>query len=84
MFYNPRVENKSTEVTSKLTNTLELKAAIMRAGITQREVAELIGMSYYSFHLKLHNAREFKASEINALYDVLNLTLEEQQKIFFN
>jgi len=62
-------------------NTLELKAAIIKTGMKRSEVAEKLGISYYSFHKKLHNKTEFKASEISKLSEILNIS--DKDKIFF-
>lgn len=66
-----------------MTNTLELKSAIMSAGLTIRDVARAIGLSEYGFHKKLHNLSEFKASEIIALSELLHLDCSRRDKIFF-
>ena len=68
-----------------MTDTLQLEFAIRKAGFTKREVAKRLGMTEMALQNKITNNTEFKASEIAALYDLLNLqSLEEQQKIFFN
>lgn len=67
-----------------MTNTLLLEMAIRRAGLTKKEVAHKLGLSFMGLHQKINNITEFKASEIALLYKLLNLsTLEEQQQIFF-
>ena len=66
-----------------MTNTLLLEMAIRRAGLTKKEVARRLGLSVMGLHKKINNLSEFKASEINQLYEILNLSsLEEQQQIF--
>ena len=66
-----------------MTNTLLLEMAIRRAGLTKKEVARRLGLSIMGLHKKINNLSEFKASEINQLYKMLNLSsLEEQQQIF--
>lgn len=68
-----------------MTDTLQLEFAIRKAGFTKKEVAKWLGLSEVALHSKINNTTEFRASEIAALYDLLNLqSLEEQQKIFFN
>lgn len=67
-----------------MTNTLLLEMAIRRAKLTKKEVAKRLGLSFMGLHQKINNVTEFKASEINQLYKMLNLSsLEEQQQIFF-
>ena len=66
-----------------MTNTLLLEMAIRRAGLTKKEVARRLGLSIMGLHKEINNLSEFKASEINQLYKMLNLSsLEEQQQIF--
>lgn len=56
-----------------MTNTLELEIAIKRKGLSKKEVAKHLGLSEQGFLLKLNNSTEFKASEIQALADLLEL-----------
>ena len=68
-----------------MTNTLLLEIAILKAGLTKKEIARHLGLSVMGLYQKINNVTEFKASEIAQLYDMLKLSsLEEQQKIFFN
>ena len=67
-----------------MTNTLLLEMAIRRAGLTKKEVARRLGLSIMGLHKKINNLSEFKASEINQLYKMLNLSSLEEQQIFFN
>ena len=68
-----------------MTDTLLLEIAILKARLTKKEVARRLGLSVMAFYEKSHNITEFRASEINKLYTILNLSsLEEQQRIFFN
>lgn len=67
-----------------MTNTLLLKMAILKSGLTNKEVAQHLGLSAMGLYQKMNNVTEFKASEISQLYKLLNLSsLEEQQQIFF-
>lgn len=63
-----------------MTNTVELEIAILRKGLTKKEVAKYLGLSEQGFLLKLKNSTEFKASEIQALVDLLELP---DKSIFF-
>lgn len=71
-------------MTSKMTNTAKLKAAIVERGMIQKQVAKQIGISTTSFNYKLNNKTEFKASEIGKLVDVLRLTADKTVQIFFS
>ncbi|MEG0896871.1 MAG: helix-turn-helix transcriptional regulator [Ruthenibacterium sp.] len=64
-----------------MTDELRLKAAIVLSGLSRQEVADSIGISLYSLHLKLHNKREFKPSEIAKLSKLLNI--EDKDAVFF-
>ena len=46
-------------------------------------IAEKIGVSRQSLNLKLAGKRRFKASEANNISDILNLTTNERNRIFF-
>ena len=64
-----------------MTDTLKLKGAIVASGLSRRQVAEKIGISCYSLHKKIHNITEFKASEIQALCEVVGIYNKDE--IFF-
>ena len=46
-------------------------------------IAEKIGISSQTFYLKMSGQREFKASEIEKICDILRLTDDEKSSIFF-
>ena len=46
-------------------------------------IAEKMGLSRQSLYLKLNGLREFKASEMIKICDILRLTSEEKNYIFF-
>lgn len=66
-----------------MTNTLKLKAAIVGSGLNQEQVAENLEMTIATLNYKINNKSEFRASEIKKLSEVLNLTNEEVNTIFF-
>lgn len=67
-----------------MTNTLLLEMAIRRVGLTKKEVAHRLGLSFMGLYKKINNLSEFKINEINQLYEMLKLSsLEEQQQNFF-
>ena len=66
-----------------MTNTLELKAAIMRKGFTAESLADAIGISRQSMSYKVNNKREFISSEIAKISNTLQLTASERDMIFF-
>ena len=63
------------------TNTNLLRAKIVEKGFTQSKIARLIGISYQSFSNKINNKADFKASEIQAVCDILSI--KEKDKYFF-
>ncbi len=67
-----------------MTNTKLLNDKITKSGLKRNFIAEKLGLSYYGLKLKIDNENEFKASEISALCDLLNIkTVEEKESIFF-
>lgn len=66
-----------------MTNTALLREKIDESGYKLRFVAKQIGITYAGFLKKINNETEFKASEIQRLKELLNLSDEERDKIFF-
>lgn len=66
-----------------MTNSLELELQIKRIGISKKDLAKRLGISEMSLFNKIRNETEFKASEIVALTEALNLTQEQRNIIFF-
>jgi len=66
-----------------MTNSLELELQIKRIGISKKDLAKRLGISEMSLFNKIRNETEFKASEIVALTEALNLTQEQRNNIFF-
>lgn len=46
-------------------------------------IAKKMGISRQTFYLKMSGQREFKASEIEKICDILRLTDDEKSSIFF-
>lgn len=65
-----------------MTNTNKLKAAIVENGQTIAKIAEKMGVSRFTLHKKLHNQTEFKASEIEALRNILKI--KSIDEVFFS
>ena len=66
-----------------MTNTVELKNAMERSGLKYRFIAEKCGLSYQGFLNKVHNITAFTAPEIVTLRNLLELSPDESEKIFF-
>ena len=68
-----------------MVNTLELKAAIARSGHTQKEVAEQIGISSYTFGKKAKNKSYFNIVEATIICEFLGINDNETKaKIFLS
>lgn len=67
-----------------MTDTEELKSLIRDSGIKYVSIAKKLGITYYSLQKKIKNEREFKASEIAKLCDILRIENSTQKdQIFF-
>lgn len=67
-----------------MTNSKVLKTKIKEKGLKLKFLSEKIGITYYSLALKISNKQEFKASEIQSLCELLDISnLKERENIFF-
>lgn len=66
-----------------MTNTQKLKGCITAAGYTQARVAEKLGISITALNNKINNKSEFTASEIATLAEMLHLSRDDVDEIFF-
>lgn len=66
-----------------MTNVGMLKERIEKSGYKLKFVAEKCGLTYPGLLPKLNGEREFNQTEIAALRELLNLTADEADKIFF-
>lgn len=67
-----------------MTNTQLLLDYIERSGLKRNYIARMLGITTYSLAQKIHNIREFKASEIYTFCRVLRITSPEtMESIFF-
>ena len=66
-----------------MTNSALFREAVEKAGIKYKFLAESMGISPYGLQKKIDNRSEFKASEIYTASDVLNLSEEDRNAIFF-
>lgn len=65
-------------------NGVELKVERVRSNLTQKQIAERIGMTEISYNRKEQGVREFSISEVNKIAKVLNLSLGRVNEIFFD
>lgn len=67
-----------------MTNSKLLKKKIAEKGLKIGFIVEKLGTSYGWFNKKLYNEKEFNASEMQILCDLLGITdLAEKDRIFF-
>ena len=77
-------DKKSTKEGEMMTDTTELKVAILRAGISHDTIAYKLGIARETLWKKINNITEFKAREIMLLQDILHLSNSERDSIFFS
>ena len=61
----------------------ELRAAMARAGVSSKQMAEALGLSSTALYNKLTGRTEFKNSEIRIIVRLLSLSAAELEHIFF-
>lgn len=66
-----------------MTNTKFLRSKIDESGYKLRFIAKQLGITYQGFLKKINNETEFKATEIQILFDLLHMTEAERNAIFF-
>lgn len=66
-----------------MTDVNLLAKAIERSGYRERFIAEKLGLSYQGYLNKKRGESEFRQSEIETLCDLLKLSAEEKEAIFF-
>ena len=67
----------------RMTDTDTLRKRIQQSGLKYYHVAHVLGITPYGLQKKIENVTEFKASEIEALSNLLRLTAAERAAIFF-
>lgn len=65
-----------------MTNTSLLRKKIDESGYKLRFIASKLNITYQGFLKKINNETEFKASEMQILRELLNLTDAEFEQIF--
>lgn len=66
-----------------MTDTKLLRKKMDESGYKLRFIAAKVGLTYQGFLNKCRNKGEFRASEIQTLFELLNLTKEDRDAIFF-
>ncbi len=65
-------------------NIQEFRVAVARAGVTNRRIANDLGLSEQALYNKLNGQTEFKNSEIVKLTKILQLSMDSVNSIFFD
>lgn len=58
----------------RVVNTIELKKALLDAGITQQRLAEMSGISKNALNRKINNNSDFTLSETTVVCECLGIT----------
>nr|DAF10672.1 MAG TPA: Regulatory protein-modification, helix-turn-helix, transcriptional regulato, DNA [Caudoviricetes sp.] len=66
-----------------MTNKRMFQIALLKRNYTFDKLANEIDLSRQSMSYKVNNKRKFTETEINKIDSVLNLSIEEKEKIFF-
>lgn len=67
-----------------MTDSKELSEVIEKSGLKIIHIASVLGLSREGLYKKINNQTEFKASEIVRLQEILNISNEKRDEIFFN
>lgn len=65
-------------------NTVLLKAAMVKAGVSQQEVQMRLNISKSALHRKMRGVTEFKQSEIQKIVTMLNMDDATVREVFFD
>lgn len=56
---------------------------VKRAGFKNKDIAKAIGITSAGYSLKISNKSDFRQGEIKTICDMLSLTVEERDRVFF-
>lgn len=66
-----------------MTDTKKLREQIARSGFKLVYLADQLGITRQALQKKIENDTEFKASEVDRLSKLLQLSVEDKEGIFF-
>lgn len=66
-----------------MTDTRILRDRIKDSGLKYNYIARKMGLTAAGLQKKIENDTEFKASEVKSLAEMLSLSTEEKEAIFF-
>lgn len=81
--YTKIVPRSGTERGDKMLNKNLLKGAIARAGITQRQLAENIGMTPNTMSSRMQGVSHFDTEEIDKICNVLKISDNDEKANIF-
>ena len=64
-------------------NKSKFKAKIVENNLSLAKVAELLGINEATLHRKMNGVSDFSRSEIQLLRQILNMSSNESEEIFF-
>jgi len=64
-------------------NPIEFKIAQIRAGVSKEEIAKYLGVNPTTVYRKFNGESEFTLSELRKLKELLHLSKEDVERIFF-
>ncbi len=67
-----------------MTNTELLKTRISQSGLKLQHIAEQLGLTRFGLYKKLNGESEFRQSEIAKISELLGLTAENRDALFFD
>lgn len=56
---------------------------VKRAGLKNQDIAKAIGVTPAGYTLKISNKSDFRQREIKTICDLIGLTAEERDRVFF-
>ena len=62
---------------------IELRVAMKRKGLNYTKLAEILGIGYGTLWNKINQKTEFTLDEIQKLSEILDLSTEQRDQIFF-
>ena len=66
-----------------MTDVKLLAEAVEASGLMKKHICKCLGITFQGLAAKMNGTSEFKASEIKILQELLHLSNDERDKIFF-
>lgn len=62
----------------------KLKKVLKEHGISQNELADMLGLTYQTISIKMNGHKDFTLSELRLIKIIFGLSAEEMDDIFYN